>query len=72
MALWSRLHQRGERLLLSRRAPGSLLNKLGLTEGELAALIGHEVGHVLHRLSQKCVAQQLLLSAACRQSLGAR
>lgn len=40
----------------------SLLYKLDLTEGEIAALLGHEIGHVLHRHSQKRIIQQHLVS----------
>ena len=35
----------------------ALLNQLQLTEGELAALLGHEIGHVLHRHSQARILQ---------------
>ncbi|GFH58748.1 hypothetical protein CTEN210_15224 [Chaetoceros tenuissimus] len=34
------------------RVTNSLLNQLQLTRGEIAALLGHEIGHVLHRHSQ--------------------
>lgn len=44
------------------RITDSLLNKLHLTEGEIAALIGHEIGHILHRHSQRRIIQQHFLS----------
>lgn len=44
------------------RVTDSLLYKLDLTEGEIAALLGHEIGHVLHRHSQRRIIQQNLLS----------
>lgn len=44
------------------RVTDSLLQTLQLTDGELAALIGHEIGHVLHRHSQKRAIKNHLLS----------
>ena len=44
------------------RVTTGLLQKLDLTSGELAALIGHEMGHVLHRHSQARILQQQFLS----------
>jgi predicted Zn-dependent protease len=44
------------------RVTSALLEQLHLTEGELAALIGHEMGHVLHRHSQARILKQQLLS----------
>ncbi len=44
------------------RVSDSLLRKLDLTQGELAALLGHEIGHVLHRHAQRRIIQQDLLS----------
>lgn len=44
------------------RVTDSLLKTLQLTEGELAALIGHEMGHVLHRHTQKRTIKKHLLS----------
>ena len=39
----------------------SLLKTLNLTRGEIAALLGHEIGHVLHRHSQAQLMKQDLL-----------
>lgn len=39
----------------------SLLKTLNLTRGEIAALLGHEMGHVLHRHSQAQLMKQDLL-----------
>ena len=44
------------------RVTTGLLEQLKLTEGELAALIGHEMGHVLHRHSQARLLQQQVLA----------
>ena len=44
----------------------SLLEKLDLTEGELAALLGHEMGHVLLRHSQARVLQRQVLSMVAK------
>ena len=44
------------------RVTDSLLQVLDLTDGELAALLGHEMGHVLHRHSQKRVVKNRLLA----------
>jgi len=44
------------------RVTDALLKKLDLTEAEIAALLGHEIGHVLHRHSQRRIIQQHLLS----------
>lgn len=44
------------------RVTDALLKNLALTDGELAALIGHEMGHVLHRHSQKRAVKNRLLS----------
>lgn len=48
------------------RVTDSLLYQLDLTEAEIAALLGHEIGHVLHRHSQRKVIQQHLLSLVTR------
>lgn len=39
-----------------------MLKELKPTEGELAALVGHEMGHIIHRHSQARILQQELLS----------
>lgn len=44
------------------RVTDSLLRNLYLSNGEIAALLGHEMGHVLHRHSQRRVIKQRLLS----------
>ncbi|KAL7524030.1 hypothetical protein ACHAXR_001193, partial [Thalassiosira sp. AJA248-18] len=44
------------------RVTDALLQNLALTDSELAALIGHEMGHVLHRHSQKRAVKNRLLS----------
>jgi Zn-dependent protease with chaperone function len=44
------------------RVTDSLLKALQLTDGELAALLGHEMGHVLHRHTQKRAVKKRLLS----------
>jgi predicted Zn-dependent protease len=44
------------------RITSALLEQLHLTEGELAALIGHEMGHVLHRHSQARILKQQIVS----------
>eukprot|EP00571_Detonula_confervacea_P008107 CAMPEP_0172317908 /NCGR_PEP_ID=MMETSP1058-20130122/33254_1 /TAXON_ID=83371 /ORGANISM="Detonula confervacea, Strain CCMP 353" /LENGTH=320 /DNA_ID=CAMNT_0013032589 /DNA_START=154 /DNA_END=1113 /DNA_ORIENTATION=- len=44
------------------RVTDALLKNLALTNDELAALIGHEMGHVLHRHSQKRAVKNRLLS----------
>lgn len=44
------------------RVTDTLLRVLDLTDGELAALIGHEMGHVLHRHSQKRAIKNRLLA----------
>jgi predicted Zn-dependent protease len=46
------------------RVTSALLKQLQLSEGELAALIGHEIGHVVHRHSQARVLQQQILAYA--------
>ena len=43
------------------RVTTTLLQQLDLTEGEMAALLGHEMGHVLHRHSQARIVQEQLL-----------
>lgn len=43
------------------RVTDSLLKRLKLTDGELAALLGHEMGHVLYRHSQKRAIKRHLL-----------
>ena len=43
------------------RVTDSLLYKLDLTEGEIAALLGLEIGHVLNRHSQRRIIQQNLV-----------
>lgn len=44
------------------RVTDALLESLSLSEGELAALLGHEMGHVLHRHTQKHAVKDRLLS----------
>jgi predicted Zn-dependent protease len=44
------------------RVTSALLHALRPTPGELAALVGHEMGHVLHRHSQARILQKQLLS----------
>jgi len=44
------------------RVTSGLLQQLHLSDGELAALIGHEMGHVLHRHSQARILKQQLLA----------
>jgi len=44
------------------RVTDTLLKSLHLSDAELAALIGHEMGHVLHRHSQARLLQQQLIS----------
>ncbi|KAL7487267.1 hypothetical protein ACHAW6_015379 [Cyclotella cf. meneghiniana] len=44
------------------RVTDSLLNTLHLTDAELAALLGHEMGHILYRHSQKRTIKNHLLS----------
>jgi len=44
------------------RVTDTLLNNLHLSDGELAALIGHEMGHVLHRHTQKRAVKNRLLA----------
>ena len=44
------------------RVTDSLLQNLYLTNGEIAALLGHEMGHVLHRHSQRRVIKQRFIS----------
>lgn len=44
------------------RVTDALLTNLALTNDELAALIGHEMGHVLHRHTQKRAVKNRLLS----------
>ena len=44
------------------RVSDTLLRQLNLSEAELAALIGHEMGHVLHRHSQARLLQDQLVS----------
>lgn len=44
------------------RVTDTLLQNLYLTNGELAALLGHEMGHVLHRHSQRRVIKQRFIS----------
>ena len=44
------------------RVTDALLNNLSLTNAELAALLGHEMGHVLHRHTQKRAVKNRLLS----------
>ena len=39
-----------------------LLEQLDLSKGELAALLSHEMGHVLHRHSQARIIQQKVLA----------
>ena len=42
------------------RVTNALLSKLDLTQGELAALLGHEIGHIVHRHAQRRIIQQHL------------
>jgi predicted Zn-dependent protease len=44
------------------RVTDTLLYTLNLSDGEVAALLGHEIGHVLHRHAQKRIIQKELLS----------
>jgi len=44
------------------RVTDSLLQHLYLSNGEIAALLGHEMGHVLHRHSQRRVIKQRFIS----------
>mmetsp|Transcript_17723 Transcript_17723/g.27808 ORF Transcript_17723/g.27808 Transcript_17723/m.27808 type:complete len:336 (-) Transcript_17723:219-1226(-) len=44
------------------RVTDSLLQNLYLSNGEIAALLGHEMGHVLHRHSQRRVIKRRLIS----------
>lgn len=44
------------------RVTSGLLQQLQLSDGELAALIGHEMGHVLHRHSQARILQHEVLA----------
>lgn len=44
------------------RITTALLDQLSLTDGELAALLGHEMGHVLHRHAQARILQRRILS----------
>mmetsp|Transcript_31146 Transcript_31146/g.69010 ORF Transcript_31146/g.69010 Transcript_31146/m.69010 type:complete len:347 (-) Transcript_31146:151-1191(-) len=44
------------------RVTDSLLKQLRLSDAEIAALIGHEMGHVIHRHSQKRLVKKKLLS----------
>jgi len=44
------------------RVTDSLLQNLYLSNGEIAALLGHEMGHVLHRHSQQRAIKQRLIS----------
>lgn len=44
------------------RVTDSLLTNLALADDELAALIGHEMGHVLHRHAQKRAVKNRLIS----------
>lgn len=48
------------------RVTDRLLKKLDLSDGELAALIGHEMGHVIHRHSQARMLQQELVGYLIR------
>lgn len=48
------------------RVTDGLLNQLHLSDAEIAALIGHEMGHVLHRHSQKKLVKQQLFSTILR------
>ena len=44
------------------RVTDTLLYTLNLSNGELAALLGHEIGHVAHRHAQKRIIPKELLS----------
>jgi predicted Zn-dependent protease len=44
------------------RVSDTLLRQLNLSDAELAALIGHEMGHILHRHSQARLLQDQLIS----------
>lgn len=43
------------------RVTNSLLSQLNLSRGEIAALLGHEMGHVVHRHSQARMLQEKLI-----------
>jgi len=44
------------------RVTDTLLQQLNLSKGEIAALLGHEMGHVIHRHSQARLVEQRLFS----------
>lgn len=44
------------------RVTQALLDQLALTKGEIAALLGHEMGHVIHRHSQARILERELLT----------
>lgn len=48
------------------RVTNSLLSQLNLSRGEIAALLGHEMGHVVHRHSQARVLQEKLIGYLLR------
>lgn len=48
------------------RVTKALLETLNLSSGELAALLGHEMGHVLHRHSQARMLEQRVLSTVLK------
>jgi Zn-dependent protease with chaperone function len=47
-----------------------LLRELNPTRGELAALLGHEMGHVLHRHSMAKIVKQLVLADVLEAVVG--
>ena len=51
------------------RVTDSLLQHLYLSNGEIAALLGHEMGHVLHRHSQQRVIKQRLITTLWEASV---
>jgi predicted Zn-dependent protease len=51
------------------RVTTGLLNSLQPTRGELAALLGHEMGHVVHRHSQARILQEQLLTTVLQAIL---
>ncbi len=44
------------------RVTSALLEQLSLTDGELAALLGHEMGHIFHRHAQARILQRHVLT----------
>jgi Peptidase family M48 len=52
------------------RVTSGLLRELNPTRGELAALLGHEMGHVLHRHSMAKILKQLVLADVLEAVVG--